>query len=179
MAVPDFQSLMLPLLCMATDGHEHSLAVARDRLAADFKLSDADREELLPSGRQPRFSNRVAWAKVYLQQAGLLVSPRRGHFQITARGLDVLKSPPPRINIKFLEQYQEFVKSRTPKGGEHAAPPARGDRGRHPRHRDGHPADAGRGDGGSCRPAGCVKVLTDTHNCVHFYTCRRLTALAF
>ncbi len=115
MAVPDFQSLMLPLLRIAADGREHSLAEARDVLAGEFKLSDADREELLPSGRQPKFANRVAWAKSYLQQAGLLLSPRRGHFQLSDRGQAVLKSPPPRIDIKFLEQYPEFVDFRTPK----------------------------------------------------------------
>src|SRR5436309_15943099 len=102
MAVPDFQSLMMPLLRIAQDGKEHSLAEARDVLAAEFNLSDADREELLPSGRQSKFSNRIAWAKSYLQQAGLFASPRRGHFQISLRGRDVLKSPPPRIDIKFL-----------------------------------------------------------------------------
>lgn len=115
MAVPNFQSLMLPLLHMAADGNEHSLAEARDVLAAEFRLTDTDREEPLPSGRQSKFSNRVAWAKSYLQQGGLLVSPRRGHFQISSRGRDVLKTSPPRIDIKFLEQYQEFVEFRAPR----------------------------------------------------------------
>ena len=114
MAVPDFQSLMLPLLRVASDGQEHSLAEARDALAREFQLSDPDLEEPLPSGRQSKFSNRVAWAKSYLQQAGLLLSPRRGHFQVSVRGRDVLKTPPPRIDIKFLEQYPEFVEFRTP-----------------------------------------------------------------
>lgn len=108
MAVPDFQSLMLPLLKIAVDGREHSLAHARDALARHFDLTDSDREERLPSGRQYRFSNRVAWAKVYLTQAGLLASNRRGHFQITARGQDVVKTPPPKIDIKYLQQYPEF-----------------------------------------------------------------------
>lgn len=116
MAVPDFQSLMMPLLRLAADGQEHSLAEARESLAAQFELSDRDREEPLPSGRQSKFSNRVAWAKSYLQQAGLLLSPRRGHFQLSDRGRDVLKNAPPRIDIKFLEQYPEFVEFRTPKG---------------------------------------------------------------
>lgn len=84
-------------------------------MAADFKLSDADVQELLPSARQPKFANRVAWAKSYLQQAGLLQTPRRAYFQITDRGRAVLKAPPPRIDIKFLEQYPEFVDFRTPK----------------------------------------------------------------
>lgn len=102
MAVPAFQSLMLPLLRMASDGQEHSLAEARDALAEEFRLSNADREEPLPSGRQSKFSNRIAWAKSYLQQAGLLLSPRRGHFKVSVRGSDVLKAPPPRIDIKLL-----------------------------------------------------------------------------
>ena len=99
----------------AGDGGEHSLAEARDALAAEFHLSAVDLEELLPSGRQAKFSNRVAWAKSYLQQAGLLGSPRRGHFKVTPRGSDVLKAPPGRIDIGFLEQYPEFVAFRTPK----------------------------------------------------------------
>lgn len=115
MAVPDFQTFMLPLLRIAADGHPHSLAGARDALAAEFKLTDTDRNELLPSGRQTKFSNRVVWAKSYLQRASLLSSPRRGHFQLSERGGNVLKNPPPRIDIKFLEQYPEFVEFRTAK----------------------------------------------------------------
>jgi len=124
MAVPDFQSLMLPLLRVAGDDEQHSLAEARDQLGAELRLTDADREELLPSGRQSKFSNRVAWAKLYLQQAGLLVSPSRGHFRISPRGLDILKSPPLRIDIKFLERYPEFIEFRTKAEAEEAAPGA-------------------------------------------------------
>jgi restriction system protein len=116
MAVPDFQSLMLPLLRMAADGKEHPVAEARARLAAELRLTEAEQNELLPSKRQTRYGNRVAWAKVYLEQAGLLDSPRRGHFLITERGRDVLKAPPERINIRFLEQYPEFVVFRAAKG---------------------------------------------------------------
>lgn len=123
MAVPDFQSLMLPLLKLAADGHPHSLAEAREALAVAFKLTEAEREELLPSGSQAKFANRVAWGKSYLQQAGLLLSPKRGHFQVTERGLAVLKAPPARIDIKFLEQYPEFVEFRTPKQDADEHPP--------------------------------------------------------
>lgn len=124
MGVPDFQSFLLPILRVAGDGKEHPLSEARTRLASEFKLTQAEQEELLPSGRQSRFANRVAWAKVYLEQAGLLVSPRRGHFLITDRGREVLKTPPTRIDIKFLDQYPEFVEFRTPKGdAEVPAPP--------------------------------------------------------
>jgi len=117
---------MLPLLKLAADGQPHSLAEAREALGAAFKLTQAERDELLPSGNQSKFSNRVAWAKSYLQQAGLLLSPKRGHFQLTERGAAVLKAPPSRIDIKFLDQYPEFVEFRTPRidTGHPPAPPA-------------------------------------------------------
>lgn len=118
MAVPDFQSLMLPLLKMATDGSEHSLVEAREVLATELKLTQPDRDERLPSGRQSKFANRVAWAKVYLQQAGLLLSSRRAHFQISARGREVVKALPPRVDIKFLGQFPEFAEFRSRAGAE-------------------------------------------------------------
>jgi restriction system protein len=99
---------MLPILQLAGDGKERPLAEAREVLAAQFDLSPADRTELLPSGRQPRFDNRVAWAKSYLDHAGLLQSPRRGHFQITERGRSVLQEQPAQIDIAFLERFEEF-----------------------------------------------------------------------
>ncbi len=113
MAVPDFQSLMLPLLKLSSDGGEHSLAGAREALSAEFQLTEEEREEPLPSGRQAKFANRVAWAKSYLQQAGLVITPRRGHFQITDRGREVLKGVPLRIDIKYLEQFPEFKEFRS------------------------------------------------------------------
>lgn len=122
MTVPDFQSLMLPLLRFAGDGAEHSLAESREHLATEFQLSEADRSELLPSGRQGKFANRVAWAKVYLQQAGLLDSSRRAHFTLSPRGKEVLASPPAKIDIKFLEQFPEFLAFRAPKVGSEEKP---------------------------------------------------------
>lgn len=113
MAIPDYQSLMLPLLKLAADGSEHSIRDARERLAAELRLTDAERNELLPSGRQPVFDNRVAWGKTYLQQAGLLYSPRRAHFQITDRGRQVLADNPIAIDTRFLDQFPEFVEFRS------------------------------------------------------------------
>lgn len=115
MAVPDFQSLMLPMLQLASDGEERALANARSELAARLQLTQADLDELLPSGRQTRFANRVAWAKVHLERAGLVDSPRRAHFVISERGRQILKAPPTRIDIKFLEQFPEFVEFRSSK----------------------------------------------------------------
>ena len=109
MPVPDYQHLMLPLLQLAQDEHEHKLQDAFDSLARQFNLTPEDRNELLPSGRQSKFENRVGWARTYLKKAGLLESPGRSVFRITQRGKDVLKSHPPLINAKFLKRFPEFV----------------------------------------------------------------------
>lgn len=108
MPIPDFQSFMLPVLELSSDGKEHSLEEARGVLAERFGLTEAEREELLPSGRQRRFDNRVAWAKVYLQRGGLLKGSRRAHFEITERGRQVLAEQPPRIDIALLDRFEEF-----------------------------------------------------------------------
>ena len=113
MPIPDFQSLMLPLLKLSSDGREHSLADARSPLADQFQLTSEERAELLPSGQQPRFNNRVAWAKVYLERAGLFSKTRRGHFRITDRGMAVLAEAPEQIDIAFLRRFSEFDTFRT------------------------------------------------------------------
>lgn len=110
--MPDYQSIMLPLLRFATDGNEHSLRETIESLSEQFGLTDAEKNELLPSGQQPRFNNRVAWARSYMSKATLLESTRRGYFRITQRGQDVLSRSPTEINIKFLEQFPEFVEFR-------------------------------------------------------------------
>ena len=115
MPIPDFQSLMRPMLELASDGKDHSLSDAREELAKVFELTQEEKKALLPSGRQATFTNRVAWARVYLGQAGALDSPRRGHFRITDRGRELLKQATGRITIKELERFPEFVEFRTPK----------------------------------------------------------------
>jgi restriction system protein len=100
---------MLPLLRWTTDNQEHSLAEAREHLAQELGLTDHDRAQLLPSGRQTILANRVAWAKVYLTAAGLLSATRRGYFKIAPKGLQVLHQPPERITLKFLDQFPEFL----------------------------------------------------------------------
>jgi restriction system protein len=99
---------MLPLLRFAGDGAEHSLREAIESLANEFKLSDEERRELLPSGRQEVFANRVGWARTYMKKAGLLGTTRRGYFQITERGRDLLRQKPERIDGRVLDQFQEF-----------------------------------------------------------------------
>jgi restriction system protein len=84
--IPDYQTVMLPLLRLAADGQELSLRGSIERLADEFGLSEDERKELLPSGSQATFDNRVGWARTYMKKAGLVDSPRRGHFRITQRG---------------------------------------------------------------------------------------------
>lgn len=109
MSVPDYQSLMLPLLQLVSDGNEWLFRNAVEELAKKFSLTEEERRELLPSGQQEIFDNRVGWARTYMKKAGLLDSPKRGIFKITNRGLEVLKKHPDRIDVKFLKQYPEFL----------------------------------------------------------------------
>lgn len=122
MAIPDFQTLMRPLLEFAADGRLHSLADARNALGEKFKLTDEEKKTLLPSGRQTVFVNRVAWAKVYLDHAGLLETPQRGQFKISDEGRKALKQAPERITINFLLKYPEFVEFRSTPKKQKAAP---------------------------------------------------------
>lgn len=117
MAIPDYQSIMLPLLTLAGDEQEHSLRETIEALADKFDLTEEERRELLPSGRQATFDNRVGWARTYLKKAGLLVSTRRGYYQITERGMQVLKQKPPEITASFLKRFPEFVEFQRPQKG--------------------------------------------------------------
>ncbi|BAU66011.1 mrr restriction system protein [Stanieria sp. NIES-3757] len=112
MPIPDYQTIMLPLLKFAGDKQEHSLQEAISYLANQFNLTEAERKELLPSGKQFTFHNRVGWARTYLKKAGLLSSSRRSYFQITLRGIEVLAQNPQVINVNFLAQYDEFIQFR-------------------------------------------------------------------
>jgi len=109
MAVPDYQSLMLPFLRILGDGQVHSLDEIKERLAKEFSLTDEDMKELLPSGRQRTFENRVGWARTYLKKALLLESPERAKYRITPRGREVLSMEPETIDVHFLSRYPEFV----------------------------------------------------------------------
>jgi len=109
MPIPDFQSFMLPVLKVMGDGVERSMAQIREAVAAILGVSDEERKELLPSGTQPVFDNRTAWACIYLTRAVLLRRIRRGWYQITERGEGVLQEAPARIDVKFLDRYEEFL----------------------------------------------------------------------
>ena len=115
MPIPDFQTLMLPLLAHLSDGKEHPNQETLKNLAEHFRLTDQELTQLLPSGLQPLFTNRIAWAKSHLKAAGLIESPRRGFYKISPRGLEVLRANPSRVDLRVLNQFPEYVEFRTPK----------------------------------------------------------------
>jgi restriction system protein len=103
---------MLPLLQFASDGEEHSIHEAVESLSAQFKLTEEDESRLLSSGQQPIFYNRVGWARTYLKKARLIDDPRRGYFRITDRGKEVLRRNPNRIDMKYLQEFPEYIEFR-------------------------------------------------------------------
>jgi restriction system protein len=108
MAIPDYQSLMLPLLQLAADGQEHALRDAVEAVSDRLGLSEAQRAELLPSGTARVIASRIGWARTYLKQAGLLDSPRRGVLCITPAGRALLSRNPARVDNTVLEHYESF-----------------------------------------------------------------------
>jgi restriction system protein len=109
MAVPDFQTIMRPLLAHHADGEDHEIAATRLALADDFGLSEEDRAERIPSGRVTYLQNRVGWAATYLYRAELLERPRRAHYRITQRGREILDQHPDRVDLAVLKQFDEFI----------------------------------------------------------------------
>jgi restriction system protein len=107
MAVPDFQTLMLPVLETVPET-EISVGDLVEAISNKVNLSDEDRIERIPSGKISRISSRVQWAGTYLVKAGLLERPRRGYLKITTQGKDTLKEKPPRIDINFLNRFESF-----------------------------------------------------------------------
>jgi restriction system protein len=116
-AIPDFQTVMLPLLESIADGKNHSVKEVTDRIADVFGLTEEERVRLLPSGQQGIISNRAAWAKTHMKMAGLLENPARGYIRLSALGRQILAAKPPRIEMKFLRQfpaYLAFIKKSQP-----------------------------------------------------------------
>lgn len=107
--IPTYEEIMLPFLKHLADGQEHALSETVEALSKHFGLTDKELRELLPSGRQPVFRNRVGWARTYMKKAGLLTSPKRAHFKITERGQKLLKENPKELTANFLTRYDEFV----------------------------------------------------------------------
>jgi restriction system protein len=114
MAIPDYQTLMLPLLKLAGDGAVHSKRDTVPELASQFGLTEDDQKELLPSGKQEVFDNRVGWARTYLKKALLIDYVQRGQFRITDRGKQVLAEKPERIGVAYVSRFPEFVEFQRP-----------------------------------------------------------------
>lgn len=118
MAIPDYQSLMLPVLCAAAKGERRVPEVAEE-IADELGLAPEDREAMLPSGRQRILHNRIHWAKFYMGKAGLVASPRRGVFTVSAAGKALLATTPKRIDVETLlalPGFGEFYKNQGDKG---------------------------------------------------------------
>jgi len=113
LTIPDYETIMLPLLKLAGDGKEHTKGAVIEELARHFSLTEDEQKELLPSGNQAKFTNRVGWARTYLTKAVLLETTGRARFRITKRGLQVLGQNPAVINNDFLNRFPEFVQFRS------------------------------------------------------------------
>ncbi|WP_275927351.1 winged helix-turn-helix domain-containing protein [Pseudomonas sp. 3MA1] len=124
MAIPDFQSVMRPVLTTVQNGAPLPLRELRERIADQFQLTEEERKEYLPSGNQTVINNRVGWARTYLNKAGLLTIPAKGMVQITPRGLDALANGPARITVSWLKQFPEFADFHTAKPQTADIPPA-------------------------------------------------------
>lgn len=125
MAVPKYDELMKPLLVAVKDGEVYKIKDVTAELAQQLNLSSEDLAEMLPSGRQTVFKNRVGWAKTYLKKAGLLDSPARATIVITEIGKKVVEENPEKIDSKYLEQFPSFVdfaSASDPTNGDDAVP---------------------------------------------------------
>ena len=122
MAIPDFQSVMRPVLATVQNGAPMPLSEVRVQVAEQFQLTEDERKERLPSGHQTVINNRVGWARTYLNKAGLLCIPTKGMVQITARGLNALAHGPERITVSWLKQFPEFADFHTVKPQELETP---------------------------------------------------------
>lgn len=126
MTIPDYQTLMLPLLRLANDSQEHRFRDVVEQLAQEFKLTDEQRDLMLPSGTGLQFDNRVGWARTYLKQAALLESRKRGFFNITTRGKELLAQNLSRVDNSVLEQYPEFLSFKLRRSEDKSVQDARG-----------------------------------------------------
>jgi len=108
MPIPDFQTVMLPVIQCLENGSVIDAKAIRSQIAVDFNLTDEERQELLPSGKQTVINNRIGWAITYMKKAGLIKSAGKAQYQITDLGKNILASQPQRIDVKFLKQFESF-----------------------------------------------------------------------
>lgn len=110
MRIPDYQTMMLPLLQYLSDGKEHQINECAEAIAKAFKLTEEQKSQILPNGTYPILKDRMSWAKSYLKMAGLIKNDKRGIYQITTSGLSLIRSNPEIINNQRLMQYPSFQK---------------------------------------------------------------------
>ncbi len=122
MPIPDYQTVMLPFLAAMSDGNVHRVTDLGKILSSQFMMTDAEMTERIPSGLSTIFENRIGWARTYLKKAGLIEPVSRDQYRITARGLDLLKSKPSKIDAALLKQFPEFIEFISPKADGQTAP---------------------------------------------------------
>ena len=114
MPIPKYDEMYRAFLDCLADGQQHKSKEVKDAVAGVFSVSEKDRAELLPSGKQQLFDNRIGWTRTYLKKAGLVQSPSRGVYVITPAGRQVLDENPPQINNLFLQRFESFRKFISP-----------------------------------------------------------------
>ncbi|KXS44255.1 MAG: restriction system protein [Methanolobus sp. T82-4] len=114
MAIPDYQTIMLPLLNSLEDKTTYKISELTEILADEFDLTDEEKQRKFESGSSKIFRNRVRWARLYLKKAGLVDDPKRGYLVITDKGLAALKSNPEKIDVDFLKKYPDFIEFKYP-----------------------------------------------------------------
>jgi restriction system protein len=112
--IPDFQSIMLPLLQALGNEEEKSVKILKEEMINHFNITDEEQSQKTPNNKQFTYSNRIAWAISYIKMAELINSPQRGSYKITEPGKKVLKNPPDKITISFLKTFENFEKNRNP-----------------------------------------------------------------
>ncbi len=115
MPIPKYEEMMLPFLQLLGDKKDHGLNEVYEHLYKVFDTTEEEKKALSPSGEDRVFPNRVRWAKLYLERAGLIEAPFRGTYRITQIGCNVLKEKPQQINVKYLTRFPDFVKFKFPK----------------------------------------------------------------
>ncbi len=111
MAIPDFQSIMLPFMKEISDGEEHSTTEVLEKLLRHFQLTEEEANQYLPSGTQKTFYNRVFWAKAHLKMASLIDNTGKGIFRLTNTGKELLSKNPPEINLKLLKTFPGYIEN--------------------------------------------------------------------
>jgi len=127
MAIPDFQTVMRPVLLSIQDGQPKSMAQVLGEVCDYFQLTEGERAHRLPSGKQTYIKNRVGWARTYMKKAGLLTIPQRGQIRITDRGRQAMEECPERITVRYLKKYPEFLEFHTHTPTQPKAEPADND----------------------------------------------------